>query len=278
VQIKHTITFCDHDLTWWQRRKLSRSLKAIGITLNDVPLVRLNFEISEDDDRYAAVAELQKQYGSVDVWQTSFSDEELRRASWVRMLGKWLQGYPMPDDDLGYLEATYDLANYCNECGVGAEQVRPFRMRSEPKWGRRSVLQLNWVCDEFFVRPALFKEVFEPLGIGSSEVLHHRSLAPLETVVQLDIATVLADPLMMGKHPFETCSRCGRDKYLLSSGGEFPALSGPSPVTHIAKAQEYFGSGGAAGRPVLISQELYQMLANRATRGAEFHAVAGGYS
>jgi hypothetical protein len=45
---------------------------------------------------------------------------------------------------------------------------------------------LDWVADEFLVKPEMFDKVFRPLGIASRPVLDSKSIAVLQTVVQPD--------------------------------------------------------------------------------------------
>jgi hypothetical protein len=108
---------------------------------------------------------------ALDIVRTEFSNAEIESAEWLRMRGEWHHGYPLPREELGYLIATYDLSEYCMECGVGAKQVAPFRMRGEPKWGRRGILQLNWVFGEYFVKPSVWRDVFEPHHIPYRSVI-----------------------------------------------------------------------------------------------------------
>lgn len=54
----------------------------------------------------------------------------------------------MPDYKAGYLMTTYGGTG-CGVCGVGQLQKAPFSMRAEPKWGRRHMMQLNWVADDW---------------------------------------------------------------------------------------------------------------------------------
>jgi hypothetical protein len=134
----------------------------------------LNLRVYEEAREWPHVEALLRRYQAIDICRTEFAPAELRGASWLEVRPDWHHGYPMPDDDGGYLRATYDLGQYCATCGAGTVQRAPFRMRAEPKWGRRSILQLNWVFDQYFVRPDLHEGVFAPLGVESLPVLHHR--------------------------------------------------------------------------------------------------------
>ena len=59
-------------------------------------------------------------------------------------------------------------------------------MKGEPRWGRRSVLQLNWVFDEYSATPEVWNAVFRPIGVESMPVLGRRGKV-LTTVVQMVI-------------------------------------------------------------------------------------------
>src|SRR5262245_17077345 len=135
-----------------------------------LPLVA--FDVAEDNSAWPRVRFLLHQWGvSEGSVRTEFSWEEIDAASWLDLGPAWHHGYPQPDDDFGYREVTYDLTDFCEQCGAGMEQNAPFRMKREPRWGRNGILQLNWVFDEFFVTPDVWTRVFEKRGIGQRPVL-----------------------------------------------------------------------------------------------------------
>src|ERR1700722_5708817 len=70
---------------------------------------------------------------------------------WYRLQATGHFGYPQPE--VGYESWVYDPNSYCGRCGIGGAQRNPFRFRSEPKARHSKFYQLNWVFDEFFVRP-----------------------------------------------------------------------------------------------------------------------------
>jgi len=72
---------------------------------------------------------------------------------------------------------------------MGLVQKAPFRMRGEPKWGTKHILQMNWVFDEFFVRIEVWDKVFRKFGIEKLPVVQHKTDKPLESVVQLKVLT-----------------------------------------------------------------------------------------
>ena len=101
------------------------------------------FEISENNPLWPEVCSLIEKHeiGSHMV-RTEFTAQELKSADFLEIDPTWHHGYPMPDDDFGYREFTYDLSDFCSKCGIGKKQNATFRMRSEPKWLKRHILQL----------------------------------------------------------------------------------------------------------------------------------------
>jgi hypothetical protein len=178
----------------------------------------------------------------------------------------WHYGYPQPEDDFGFLEATYDLSGYCSKCAVGARQNEPFRMKKEPVWGRRSFLQLNWVFDEYFTKPEIWQKHFEPFGIGYREVVLHKNGAVLDSVVQLDIPAI-ADVELINQQ-YEICDICHSKKYHPRIVGFYPRPE----TTHAEafKSSAYFGSGSKAFRQVFISQAVFAPIYAAGLKGIEF--------
>jgi hypothetical protein len=60
---------------------------------------------------------------------------------------------------------------------------------------------MNWLFDEYFVKPEVWNAVFQPLGINCRRVLLHRTGQELESVLQLDIPKLV--PLQMASKAFE---------------------------------------------------------------------------
>jgi hypothetical protein len=242
------------------------------------------FDIGEDQPNWPVVARWVARRNALDLVSTAFTGAEIAAAAWLELDADWHGGYPLPDNG-DWHELTYDPADYCAVCGIGARQKAPFRLK-QLRWGRRSIRQLNWVFDEFFVTPQLYEEEFAPRGIGSREV-HDRKGVPLDDIVQLDVTeTVDVDTgglvvdsqlgrslrFMPGRlrqwlRPVRVCRVCGRPKYLPVVRGPAPEPLAP-PAAAMAKSAAWFGSGGAAHRLVLVSHELAGALAARQVRGA----------
>ena len=187
---------------------------------------------------------------------------------------EWHHGYPQPkEDDDGYVEATYDVAEHCERCRVGKRQKAPFQMKREPGWGRKGILQMNWILDEYFTTPEVWARVFEPYGVACRPVLNTKKVE-LSTVVQL-VVTAEVDIVTDGlATEYTTCRECGRRKYLAVTRGRFPPLVEP-PSTGAVKTAQYFGSGGSAWKAILVSQDIARALKGAKVRGASFRPVEG---
>lgn len=264
MQIIHRISVASNS-------DIQRELAHLGISVADGGFV--SFDVDESNKSWPELEEWIARRRAVDVPSTKFSKKEIADARWLELVPDWHYGYPQPDEDVfGYREATYDVSNSCDRCGVGMKQVAPFQMKGEPKWGKRSVLQLNWVFDEYFVTPSAWALAFEPHGIECRPVLNTTG-GELRSVVQLVVrgeVAVVTEGLATEE---ADCSRCGRTKYSPVARGRFPALK-ETPATAMVKTKEYFGSGASAHKRVLVSQAVARSLTAGKLRGASFRPVA----
>lgn len=243
-----------HRISFNIGRVEQEQLSALGI---DVQVGLATFEIEESDPSWPQVKAMSDACHAVDLVRTEFTDAEVRQAAFVELVPTWHWGYPQPESGFGYLNATYDLTAYCSLCGVGKRQVAPFKTSSEPKWGKSQVLQLNWVFDEFFVRPEVWKGTFEPRGIPCRPVIHHRTGNELETIVQLVIEPVAQSTLgIPEEHSKEICERCHRTKYQPISRGFFPGFVSDPGAAALCRTKEVFGTGASAWNAVIASGEL----------------------
>ena len=249
-----------------------QELEALGVKLPpgsiSIPgeVALLAFDVDEAHPNWPTLSMLFQQWDVFDMLGTEFSEEEIAAARWLEISSTFQKGYPQPkEDEMGYLQATYDLTDYCERCGTGKKQKAPFQMKGEPKWGRNGILLLNWVFDELFVLPRMWRQVFERHGIGKRPVINRKGME-LETVVQLVIeeeVSIVADDLPVEE---AACPQCGRTRYLPVSRGPFPPLV-HEPSAAMAKTREYFGSGAASDKAILASQALVRDLLAEKVRG-----------
>ena len=226
----------------------------------------VGLDLSESDPRWRPAQPLLEKYKITDFPFTKFSRSEIESASSLCMFGKSNSGYPQPEEDFGYLAETYDLTDYCSNCGTGYRQVRPFRLKTIPEL-ECNVLQLNWVFDEFFVARQVWADVFTSFGIECWPVIAHKSGDEVESVVQLKIEHRV--DLATRKEEGNKCEVCRRWKIPLSLIGFAPA-----PVdreTHICRSTQFFGSGGQAFNRIVISASLCNRIRDAKLRGVQFY-------
>jgi hypothetical protein len=249
--------------------EIRSELAAMGVVVGASGLV--TFEVDEAYEAWPALQKWIARRGAVDIVSTKFSKKELADARWFALEPDWHHGYPQPDEGhFGYREATFEMAGFCEQCGIGLKQKASFQMKSEPKWGRNGILQLHWVFDEFFVTPEVWRTVFQSNEVGCRPVLDTKG-SELKTVVQL----VVQEEVDVGVEGLaaERCARCGRVKSLPVTRGAFPPLMS-EPSARMVKTREYFGSGASAHRRVLVSQKVARALAAEKVRGASVRPVA----
>lgn len=249
-------------------------LERLGVDIggNDaMPSGMVTFVVDESALSWPRVAELAGELDALDLVSTKFTKKEIEQAGWAQLEPSWHHGYPQPDDsENGYLAATYDLSGYCAACGTGAVQKAPFQFKAEPKWGSRTVLQLNWVFGEYFVTPQVWSKAFEPLGVGCEKVLDTKG-RELATVVQLVVAEEV--DLDVEGLPAEQCAACGRTKYLPVAKGWAPRVLG-SPTAALVRSAQDFGSGASAYREVLAKRPFAATAASNGIKGVSFKPAA----
>jgi hypothetical protein len=258
-----------HRLSIASSPAILRELAEMGLPAKPGRLLTL--EVDESHESWPALQKWVAGRGAVDIVETKFSAREVEDARLLELVPESHQGYPQPQEDFAYREKTFDLTRYCARCGIGMVQNAPFQLKSEPRWGNRSLLQLNWVFDVFFARTDVWAEVLRPLGVASRSVTDVGGHA-LETVVQLVPSAevdIVADGL-----PSETCERCNRVRYFPVTRGHFPAIENAPPDAPLLETRQYFGSGAAAHRRVVVSQLVARALRIQKVRGASFRPVA----
>lgn len=241
-------------------------LGVVGIP-NQLGLV--TFVVDESDGRWPDFKRWLAGHHLKSIVSTEFSANEIARAEWADLTPDWHYGYPQPADD--YKAMTYDCTDFCEKCGIGAVQRAPFRLRGEPKWGRRSIFQLNWVFDEYFVKPSLWEMILKPLGVECRSVLNTGG-KELSTVVQVVVREEV-ELIHDGLSPTR-CGLCGRIKYLPHRRGYFPSLT-KYPLAPISKTREYFGSGASAYKSIVVSQTIISAFTSHGVRGASFWPICG---
>ncbi|MBK8214431.1 MAG: hypothetical protein IPK71_11870 [Myxococcales bacterium] len=251
------------------------ALEALGVKLPSAvslpeggePL--LTFDVDENHPNWSLLSALFDGWNVFNMVRTEFTKKELESARWLEV-GAWHHGYPQPhDEEFGYLQATYDLTDWCESCGIGMKQKAPFQMKREPKWGATRSCSSSGCTTSSLLLPMPGFAPSSPQAWGCRPVLNTKGVE-LKTVVQLVVETRVG--IVTNGLAFERCERCGRTKYLPVTRGAFPALR-DVPTASLVRTAEYFGSGGQADQRVLMSQDVARALNAAGVRGAVLKPV-----
>jgi len=257
----------------------------------------ITFTVSENDPIFPVISELIEKYDFYTQTGVYYSQQDIEAAGWVYgTVGEYQ--YPQPEDNFGYFEATYDTSDYCARCGMGAVQVRPFRLKRDFKQKRSRFLGLYWVHGEVFVRPEV-KALFEKesiSGVEFSHPVHFKSGKDIEGVYQITIQAIAEPGLVTEGLSTVTCVADNEESYVEGVGrvknrlGDYPhcgrvkyhfpridtirfrrdSLIG---LPDIAKSHEYFGSGAAANRLVLMRNRVVKLVKKYNLRGLKFTPI-----
>ena len=213
--------------------------------------------------------------------ETLFSKAEVESAEWLSLRSQWRNGYPQPEEAFAYEDITYTRSGFCQECGCGLVQVQPFRLKKEPKWGKRHFMMLNWVDDELFMSNHarnVFQETYSS-DLHFFPVNNKGGSESLSDVYQLVVPFFLTNGINPNSPAINAtyqCKCCGKRKYHLSGMGmlEFKKEIFEG-VPDIVKTAEVFGWGKSASHQILIRQRLYRFIVeNHLERGLVFEPIS----
>lgn len=297
MKINHRIAKRYDDPFWREIERIGLRYER-GSPDNELRLAISVLNVTEDDPRWPEVERLAIEHGEGTHFVANvFTKLELDAAEWLQLTALGHHGYPQPEDDFGYVQATYDVSGYCPTCGVGGVQRAPFRLRSEPKATHSQFVQLNWVFDEFFLRSAA-REGLRRAGIRGIDFvtpLLHKKNQPSETLTQMVVQTTLPPALdAHGLQPVTCRPRneewnpahplayqrlegrpyCGSLKFHMMRRGPFRFHRSAFAIApDVVKSHEWFGSGGAADRIVIVSQRFRQTVLAAKWRGVDFEPI-----
>ena len=202
-------------------------------------------------------------------------------------------GFPQPENDFGYIDKTYDTSNACLTCNIGLRQKDEFRFRSEPKAKHSQFLGLNWVFDQIFVRQKV-RDIFETekvTGIAFSQPVINKTGLPVNGLYQMRVDNLLSEGLLTHNLKSEICELpkdkntlnflksnnsklaegpfCGKVKYNFPQGENCINIKADAldNKADFVRLDYYFGSGGSANRPIIISARVRQIIEKEKWRG-----------
>jgi len=209
-----------------------------------------------DDNKYQPLKREFEEWKVMHGEAAEFTKTEINRASWLNLTGLKNKSYPQPEDN--YLKFTYNLEEYCPQCGIGAVQKDLFRVEDRLEKTNEKIFQLHWVYDEIFLNIEIYEKFFLRQNIGFKAVKLFPSDKVSQKLVQLDIKSTEWD-FDLADVQFVICERCCRKKYSPTLLDFFPKFDG-GDCFQLFKGKEYFGNGGRAFKLIFISQILKRIL------------------
>jgi hypothetical protein len=233
----------------------------------------IHIDIDESNPQWSQLAVLVRQKNALDVCDTTFAPKEILSAQWTRLIPVFQQGYPQPEETWVTNPPNYE--DHCPECGT-FRQTASFRLKKDPNLGKKDFVSLYWTY-ALFSTPQVFNEL-ESHGIrgyGMWDAIILGSDTPSKKVSQLYIPTIANPGLVrVGDLKRETCSSCNVTKYYPHTRGVmYLNRDVLIPDVDIMQTYEWFGSGHAAYREVLVSNRLARLLLDRGWKGVALKAV-----
>ena len=226
----------------------------------------LIFEIPESRADFIEVKEfLDTKAGKIIQVRLDYSKKELNAAAYLQLWLRKYSGYPQPetiDVKKSYINYTYDITNFCTNCGSGLIQNDSFYIKKSFNIEKIRFGGLYWVYDTFFITNELcnllVKEGFT--GIEFLPVKNIKTKQPIDNIVQLKINTVFPTKLKYEVKKVIECKVCNQKKDLIKDGSEITVSK--EILKHLDKdfylSQEFTGDGLLCCRRVLISNRVYK--------------------
>lgn len=249
----------------------------------------IEFYLYEDNPDFGVIKQEISKFLEPQVIGTEYEKADIKNAEWF-ILNTGEYQYPQPEEDFGYLKATFNLDKYCHLCGIGKVQNAPYRLRTEPKQPNNQFWGLHWEFAAVFVRLEA-KNILERekiKGISFSNPVLHKKNIPIEGFYQLHIETILNKGFHNYNSKTITCKInneenlntdktlqcCGRIKFHHPMiGGYLFDKSIFDKNFDIVTSSEYFGSGGSANRLQIVSKNFKQIVEKNKLKGLSFIPV-----
>ena len=249
----------------------------------------LEFYLYEDSPNFITLQKEINNFLKPQVIGTEYEKNDFKNAEWFIINAGEYQ-YPQPQNDFGYLQATFNTEYYCKTCGIGKVQNAPYRLRTLPKQPNNQFWGLHWEFDAIFVRQET-KNIFEKENIKgihfSNPVLHKKNIV-IENFYQLHIDNILDKGFDNYNAQKITCKinneegfksdnilqNCGRVKF------HHPRIGGYlfdkdifNKYYDIVESYEYFGSGGSSSKLQIVSKKIKDIIDSNKLKGLSFIPV-----
>jgi hypothetical protein len=272
MKIMHRISFNTH-----RHPALLSRLQEIGLKYTDIKFLGkggnfISFEIFESDPRWINVHKRLKRESVVNRVETFFTDEEIIKSEWLRLVPTFEQGYPQPKNTWVDELPTYE--NICRQCGT-YDQKSSFILKDEPYLHNKQFMVLIWTY-AIFCDNSVFDE-FEAhsfYGYRAWDAIVQKTGLSSQKIHQLFIPQIAEPGLVDVGLRYQTCSTCGKRKYYPHVRGVMSINRGAiDPKLDFSLTNEWFGSGGFAYREILVSNRVASLIIEKKWQGARLKVV-----
>ncbi len=227
----------------------------------------ISLRIYDDDLYFSEIVNLFSEISIKPQIRLEYTKKELSEAKYLRIWLRRYSGYPQPEGLSGkasYLDYTYDIANFCTNCGSGLVQKDSFYLRKSFSINRYRFGGVYWIYDTFFITTEL-RDLFVKEGFTGMEFLpvkEIKSKKTFENIVQLKINAIFPAKMKYEKEKIIDCKECNQKRDIMKTSSEifvskdiFETLD-----KDFYLSQEFTGDGLLCCKHVLISNRVYKFL------------------
>lgn len=233
------------------------------------------FIIDEDD---CAWPEVKRMLGGGSTYiRTEFTPSEIAHTEWSIAWAAHSIGSFVPE---GKWWCDLYYGDQCKNCGAGWRQIAPFRIKKEPKLGKKVFADFGSAF-ELFCAPVVL-EVFKKhgmIGFETQSLILNKEDRPAEGLKQL-IVTEVAEPAVaeelveQERYSQTDCPVCGKTWHAHYTRGALPLRkSALNPKVDFQLTNEWFGNGRTARRQILFSRRAVNLALEHKWQGIEFIPV-----
>ena len=261
---------------------LQEIIERLGISYRTSPLPGyevglIYFDIYESDSAWPELHRILKAW-PVSVsnrFDTIFDEEEILAAAWLRLVPVKESGYLKPETPK-WRSLLYE--GYCKGCGAYDRQKSPIQMSKAPRRPKGSFV--SPIGPYVLMCSPQMEGEMQAAGIYGYEVwpvLRYRKNEAFENTIQLYIPRA-AQPGLTETEGLSSsrCLECGRVKYQPHMRGimyfdreAFARVEG----LDIFHSFEWFGSGHAAYREIIISNRFARLILEKKWKGVRMKVI-----
>ncbi|MBR4387450.1 MAG: hypothetical protein IKP51_13120 [Treponema sp.] len=225
----------------------------------------ISLRVYDDNLYFNQIVKLFKKISVSPTVTCEYSKKELSEAKYLSIWLKRYSGYPQPEA-IGvkdsYFNYTFDITNFCTNCGNGLVQKDSFYLKKSFNIERIRFGGVYWEYDTFFITKELqdlfVKEKFT--GIEFVPVKNIKTKQIVDNIVQLKINAVFPAKLKYEVEKVIDCKQCGLKRDVIKMDSELftPKEALKDLDKDFYLSQEFHGDGLLCCRSVLISNRVYQ--------------------